>query len=91
LLLKSDCTFLVTSGESAFAHPNAASLARRLVLPCRGGTTPGRTDTRSGRLASPLTFRSTLGLPVMLTGHWSSLQLATGALRSRLLRQRAGV
>src|SRR5918995_6331888 len=62
-----------------------------LVLPCRAGTTPGRTDTGTGPLASLLTSRSTSGLPVMLTGHWSSLQLAPGALRSRLLRQRAGV
>ena len=42
-------------------------------------------------MASAPTFRSTSGLPVRLTGHWSSLQLATAALRSRLLRQRAGV
>ena len=38
-----------------------------------------------------LTSRSTSGLPVRLTGHWSSLRLVPGALRSRLLRQRAGV
>jgi hypothetical protein len=79
------------SSDRTLAQPNAASFARRLVLPCRAGTTPGRTDTGTGPLASLLTSRSTSGLPVMLTGHWSSLQLATGALRSRLLRQRAGV
>ena len=74
------------------AQPKAASFARRLVVPCRAGTTPWRTDTGTGRpLASLLTSRSTSGLPVMLMGHWSSLQLAPGALRSRLLRQRAGV
>src|ERR671924_51566 len=77
--------------ERTLAQPNAASFARRLVLPCRAGTTPGRTDTRSGRLASLLTSRSTSGLPVRLTGYWSSLRLVTGALRSRLLRRRAGV
>ena len=38
-----------------------------------------------------LTSRSTWGLPVRLTGYWSSLRLVTGALRSRLLRQRAGL
>jgi hypothetical protein len=53
-------------------QPNAASFARRLVLPCRAGTTPGRTDTGTGPLASLLTSRSTSGLPVMLTGHWST-------------------
>src|SRR5439155_13971133 len=80
----------VLRGHSrALAQPNGASFARRLVLPCRAGTTPGRTDTRSGRLASLLTSRSTSGLPVRLTGYWSSLRLVTGALRSRLLRQRA--
>src|ERR671925_660257 len=30
-------------------------------------------------------------LPVRLMGYWSSLRLVTGVLRSRLLRQRAGV
>jgi len=65
--------------------------ARNFVLPCRAGTTPGPTDTGSGPLASLLMSRSTSGLPVMLTDHWSSLQLVPGALRSRLLRQWAGV
>ncbi len=81
----------VPSRESTLAQPNAASFAPRLVLPCRAGTTPGRTDTRTGPLASLLTSRSTSGLPEMRAGHWSSWQLAPGALRSRLLRQRAGV
>ena len=76
---------------ATLAQQSAASRARRLGLPCRAGTTPGRTDTGTGPLASLLTSRSTSSLPVMLTGHWSSLPLATGALRSRLLRQRAGV
>ena len=79
------------SSERTLAQPNAASFARRLVLPCRAGTTPGPIDMRSGRLAPLLTSRSTLGLPVRLTGYWSSLRLVTGAWRSRLLRQRAGV
>src|SRR5262249_40422339 len=94
----SDATPLDAKGQEllgghsgTLAQPNAASFARRLALPCRAGTTPGRTDTGTGPLASLLTSRSTSGLPVMLTGHWSSLQLATGASRSRLLRQRAGV
>ena len=38
-----------------------------------------------------MTSRSTSRSPVMLTGHWSSLRLVTGALRSRLLRKRADV
>jgi hypothetical protein len=44
---------------------------------------------RSGRLTSLRTSRSTSLSPVKLTGYWSSLRLVTGALRSRLLRQRA--
>ena len=42
-------------------------------------------------MATALTFGSTSGLPVRLTGHWSSLPLVPGALRSRSLRQRAGL
>src|SRR5215210_1487852 len=48
------------------AQPNAASFARRFVLPCRAGTTPWPTDTGTGRpLTSLLTSRSTSGLLVM--------------------------
>ena len=92
-LLNSSCARLVAAVKEhscTLGHPNSASFARRFVLPCRAGTTPGRTDTRTGPMASLLTSRSTSGLPVMLTGHWSSLQLAMGASRSRLLSQRAG-
>ena len=46
---------------------------------------------RSRRRATAQTSRSTLGLPVRLTGYWSSLRLVPGALRFRLLRQRSGV
>ena len=36
-------------------------------------------------------FRSTSGLPLRLTAHWSSLPLVPGELRFRSLRQRAGL
>src|SRR6476646_50048 len=66
-----------------------ASFARRFAA-CRAGTTRGRTDTRRrGHLALP-TSRSTSGLPVALTGHWSSSPLAPDAWRSRLRSRRAG-
>src|SRR4051812_29017170 len=77
-----------------FPHAGPAEcrlLCAYLVFGCRIGTTLGQTDTRTRRLASALTFRSTWGLPVTLTGHWSSLRLEPAALRSRLPRKRASV
>ena len=86
----SDAVRKVRRGEISVAQPNAASLRVDCVaMSSWYDAWADRYEDWSPSFTADVPFY--VGLARMLTGHWSSLQLAPGALRSRLLRPRARV